>query len=76
MQHLIVFKEFVYGFLDKPKKETSKLVKNKMKYGEFWSVFLLNAASMMPQRLDGEKLGKLMHPSAHHNKPLIYMHIQ
>ena len=76
MRHLMVFKKFVNGFLDKPKKETSKLVKNKMKYGEFWSVFQLNAASMMPQRLDGEKLGKLMDPSAYHNKPFIYMHIQ
>ena len=45
MRHLIVFKKFVYEFLDKPKKETSKLVKNKMKYGEFWSVFY----SVLPQ---------------------------
>ena len=76
MRHLIVFKKFVYGFLEKPKKETSKLVKNKMKYEEFWSVLLFNAASMMPQRLDGEKSGKLMHPRAYNNKPFIYMHIQ
>ena len=76
MRHLIVFKKFVHGFLDKPKKETSKLVKNKKKYEELWSVFRLHAASMMPQRLDDEKSGKLMHPSAHHNKLFIYMHIQ
>ena len=45
MWHLVVFKNFANVFLNKLKKENSKLVKYKLKYEEFCCVIWLYAAS-------------------------------